>query len=171
MLSFKIEGRECKMEPEILTSVNYKICGRDNVVGTATVYELGGSGLKPRWGRHFSHPSRPVLKPIQLSVKGYSGSFPGVNWPERGVGNLPPSSAEVTANVWGFAWKLLFGLNVWTHSSFSLNSDKNGKTFVWKLCVAGLRPHILRHFKWKPSAGVSQTIRSSYFSHMTAAAT
>ena len=91
------------MEPEILTSVSYKICGRDSVVGTGIVYELGGSGLEPRWGRNFSHLSRPTLKPIQLSVNGYNGSFPGVNWPERGVGNLPSSSAEVTAMVEGFA--------------------------------------------------------------------
>jgi len=38
-------------------------------------------------------------------------------------------------------------------------------------CIAGLGPQILRHFRWKPSAGVAPTLRSSYFSHVTAAAT
>ena len=100
------------MEPEIFISVNYKICGRDSVVGTATVYELGGSGVRTPVEAAFFTPGRPALKPIQLSVKGYSGSSPGVNWPERGVGNIPPSSAEVTAMVEGFILKLLFGLNI-----------------------------------------------------------
>lgn len=37
--------------------------------------------------------------------------------------------------------------------------------------VAGLRPQSSRHFAWKPPALFSQTLRSSYISHMTAAAT
>jgi len=84
----------------VFTAVNYKICGRDSVVGTQTVYELGGSGLEPRWvAAFFLHLPRPVLKPTQLCVKGYSGSFPVMKWPERGAGNLTPSSDEVTAVV------------------------------------------------------------------------
>jgi hypothetical protein len=68
------------MEPAVFTSVNYKICGRDSVVGVPPVYELGGSGFEPQRdeGRHFPHPSRLALKSIQLSVKGYSCSSPGV---------------------------------------------------------------------------------------------
>jgi hypothetical protein len=37
MLIYKMEKRRCKMEPEIFTSVNYKICGRDSIIGTPTV--------------------------------------------------------------------------------------------------------------------------------------
>jgi hypothetical protein len=47
------------MEHAMFTSVNYKNCGRDSVVGTQTVYELGGSGLEPRWGGIFhTRPDR-----------------------------------------------------------------------------------------------------------------
>jgi hypothetical protein len=37
--------------------------------------------------------------------------------------------------------------------------------------MARLHPQSPRHFAWQPSARVSQTLRSSYPSHMTAAAT
>jgi len=50
------------MEPAVFTSVNYKICGRDSIVGVPTVYELGGSGLEPqRDGGDIFHtrPDRP----------------------------------------------------------------------------------------------------------------
>jgi len=37
----------------MFTAVNYKICGRDSVVGTQTVYEVCGSGLELPWGTAF----------------------------------------------------------------------------------------------------------------------
>jgi hypothetical protein len=42
--------------------------GRDSSVGIATGYWLDGSGLESRWGRAFSHLSRPALGPTQPPV-------------------------------------------------------------------------------------------------------
>jgi hypothetical protein len=35
--------------------------GRDSSDGIATRYVLEGTGIEPRWGRDFPHPSRPAL--------------------------------------------------------------------------------------------------------------
>jgi hypothetical protein len=59
--------------------------GRGSSVGIATGYGLDGPGIESRWGRYFSHTSRPG-----------PGSFPGVKRPDRGADHPPPSSAEVT---------------------------------------------------------------------------
>jgi hypothetical protein len=51
-----------------------------------------------RWGRDFSHTSRPALGPTQPPVASCTmgtGSFPGVKRPGRGADHPPPSSAEV----------------------------------------------------------------------------
>jgi hypothetical protein len=55
------------------TSVNKKstlyITGRDSSVGIATDDRLDGLGIEFRWGRDFSHTSRPALGPTQPSVQ------------------------------------------------------------------------------------------------------
>ena len=43
--------------------------GRDSSVGIATRYGLDGPRVEPRWGRNFSHPSRPALRPTQPPVQ------------------------------------------------------------------------------------------------------
>jgi hypothetical protein len=58
-------------------------------VGTATEYGLDGPGIESRWGRDFSHRSRPALGHTQPPVKGY-WEFPGVKQPGRGSDH-PPS--------------------------------------------------------------------------------
>ena len=68
--------------------------GRDSAVCIATRYGLDGPGIESRWGRDFSHPSRPALGPT-MDI----GSFPGVKRPGRGVDHPPPSSAEVEGRV------------------------------------------------------------------------
>ena len=39
--------------------------GPGSVVGIATAYWLGGSGIESQWGRDFPHLSRPALRPTQ----------------------------------------------------------------------------------------------------------
>jgi hypothetical protein len=45
------------------TSSEYRVIkrGRGSSVGTATGYGLDGPRIESRWGRDFSHTSRPVL--------------------------------------------------------------------------------------------------------------
>jgi len=57
----------------------------------ATFYKLDILGLKPQLGRDFPYPSRPGLRATQPLHSGYWVSFPGIQWPERGIDH-PPSS-------------------------------------------------------------------------------
>jgi hypothetical protein len=66
-------------------------CGPGSSVGIATGYGLDGPGIKSRWGRDFSHTSRPALKATQPPVQ----LVPGVKRRGRGADHPPPSSAEV----------------------------------------------------------------------------
>jgi hypothetical protein len=47
-------------------------CGPGSSVGIATDYGLDGPGIESRWGRDFSHTSRPALGPTQSPVLGLS---------------------------------------------------------------------------------------------------
>jgi hypothetical protein len=51
--------------------------GREIVVGIATRYGLDGPGIESRWGRDFSHQSRPALGPTQPRIQWVPGLFPG----------------------------------------------------------------------------------------------
>jgi hypothetical protein len=48
-------------------------CGPGSVVGIATGYGLDGQGIVCRWGRDFSHLSRPALGPAQPPVQWVTG--------------------------------------------------------------------------------------------------
>jgi hypothetical protein len=65
--------------------------GRDIVVGLATRYGLDGPGIESRWGRDFSHTSRPALGPTQPPIQ----KVPGLSQPGRGADHPPPNSAGV----------------------------------------------------------------------------
>jgi hypothetical protein len=54
-----------------------------------------GPGIESRWGRDFSHTSRPALEPIQPPVQWVPGLSRGVKRPGRSADHPPPSSAEV----------------------------------------------------------------------------
>jgi hypothetical protein len=71
--------------------------GRDSSVGIATRYGLDGPGIESRWGRDFSQPSRPALRPTQPPIQWVPGLFPGR--PGRGVDHPPSSSTEVKERV------------------------------------------------------------------------
>jgi len=64
--------------------------GPASVVGIATGYELGGPGIKSRWGARFSSPVQtgPGTHPASCAMG--KGSFPGV---KSGRSVTPPSSA------------------------------------------------------------------------------
>ena len=47
------------------------------LVVTATRYGLDGPGIESRWGRDFSHPSRPNLGHTHLPIPWILGLFPG----------------------------------------------------------------------------------------------
>ena len=46
-----------------------------------------------------------------------------------------------------------------------------GRQKAYRRSIAGLCPQSTRHFAWQPAVRVSQTLRPSYLSHMTASAT
>jgi hypothetical protein len=45
-------------------------------VGIATRYGLGGTGIESRWGRDFSHPTRPALVTTQPPIQW----VPSLSW-------------------------------------------------------------------------------------------
>ena len=88
--------------------------GRDSSVGIATRYGLDGPGIESRWGASFSAPvhTGPGAHPASYTMG--TGSFPGGNWPGRGVDHPLPSSAEAKERVelyvyppLGLSWPVL----------------------------------------------------------------
>jgi hypothetical protein len=53
------------------------VVGLDSSVGIASGYGLDGLGMESRWGRNFSHLSRPALGLNQPPVQWVQGFFPG----------------------------------------------------------------------------------------------
>jgi hypothetical protein len=75
----------------LVQSAHYAFCGPGSSVGITTGYGLDSPGIESRWGRDFSHTSRPALEPTQPPVQW----VPGVKRPGRGADHPPPPSAEV----------------------------------------------------------------------------
>jgi hypothetical protein len=73
--------------------------GRYGSVGIETYCGLDGPGIESRWGRDFSHPSRPALGPTQPPILWLTGLSPGVKRPGRGVDHSPSSCAEIEGRV------------------------------------------------------------------------
>jgi len=68
--------------------------GRDSSAGIPTRYELDGTGIEPRCGRDFPHPSRTALGSTQPPIQWVPGLSLGVKQPGRGVDHPPSSSAD-----------------------------------------------------------------------------
>ena len=68
-----------KQNIEIIISVcHIKICGPVSSIGITTGYGLDGPGIDSRWGRDFTHLSRPALGPIQPPLQWVPGLSRGV---------------------------------------------------------------------------------------------
>ena len=67
----------------VLYHVTYRSspCCAGIAVGIATRYGLDGSGIESRWGRDFSHLSRPALRPTQPPIQWVAGLSRG--WAPR----------------------------------------------------------------------------------------
>jgi len=50
-------------------TLDFIAVGRDSSVGIAVRYWLGDQGVESRWGRDFSHTSRPALGPTPPPVQ------------------------------------------------------------------------------------------------------
>jgi hypothetical protein len=69
--------------------------GLGSSVGIANDYGLDGPEIESRWGRDFSHMSRPALRPTQPLVQWVLGLSRGVKRPGRGAAHPSTPSAEV----------------------------------------------------------------------------
>ena len=70
----------------LITKIFHYSMGRDNSVGTATRYGLGGQRLESRWGSEISRSSPDWPSgPASLLYSGYRVCFTEVKLPGRGV--------------------------------------------------------------------------------------
>ena len=74
------------------------VVGRDNSVSIATRYGLDCPGIEFRWGRDFSHPSRPALGTTQPPIQ-WVLVFPGFKTAGAWCWPLTTYSAEVKERV------------------------------------------------------------------------
>jgi hypothetical protein len=101
-------GSDCLKLRQVITSINMgnkvSTCimmgqGQYRSVGIVTCYGLDSPGSNPGGGALFcTHPDR-LSGPPSLLDNGHWVSFPGVQWPGRGVNHPPTSSAKVKERV------------------------------------------------------------------------
>jgi hypothetical protein len=73
----------------LFMGVKHGVCGPGSSVGIATDYGLDGPGIESRWGRDFSHTSRPTLGPTRPPVQWVPGLSWGVKRPGCGADHPP----------------------------------------------------------------------------------
>jgi hypothetical protein len=107
--------------------------GRDSSVGIATRYGLDGPGIESRWGRGFTHLSRPALRAPSLLYNGYR-VFSGGK--ATGAWRCPPTSisrrgqrkngAIPLLHLWTFVdcSRMNFTLPLLLHSSLGGTSQR-----------------------------------------------
>jgi len=79
--------------------LHYSDVGRDNSVGIATRYVLGGRKIESRWMRDFPHQSKKALGPAHSPTKRIPVSLSVVKQPGRGLDLLPTSNTEIKERV------------------------------------------------------------------------
>jgi hypothetical protein len=77
LISPRMTTWSVSMEQPVIAAFISGVMGWDSVVGIATRYGLDGPEIESRWGRDFSHPSRPALGPTQPPIQWVPGLFPG----------------------------------------------------------------------------------------------
>ena len=102
--------------------------GPGSVVGIATGYRLDGPGIESRWGRDFSHLSRPALGPIPASCTMGTRSFPGVK--SRRSVTLTPHPLLVP---WSWKSRAIPLLPLWAVRPVQSLSACTGVTFTFTL--------------------------------------
>ena len=93
----RVISQECVCTFSEHERVQLKCVGRESVVGTESRYGLDGARIESRWGRYFTHQSRPALGPTQRSYTMGTWSFPRVKRPGRGIEHS--SSGDVKERV------------------------------------------------------------------------
>jgi len=93
--------------------------GRDSSVGIATRYGLGRPRNKSRCRARFSAPVQTGPGAHPASYTTYTGSFPGVKRPERGVDHPSPSSAEVKVTVELYIYSPFWAFVAYTRVTFT----------------------------------------------------
>ena len=96
----------------------------DSSVSIKTRYGLDCPEIEPRWGRDFTHPSKPAQGP-PASHTTITGSFSRVKQAKRGVDHTPPSNAQVKGKT-----------ELYLYNPLCLYGRLQGEIFIFNVYLA-----------------------------------